>query len=187
MVDTAKDQSTNVREVITFFNENPSDQFPADKLNQASQLRKFFSTFIKAANEVEHATPSSSLNTSSTSISDEISGERAMDLEAQVLKMVENVIAELKAVKETSVKTLANYKSMEASYEAAEMEAKEVKSQIDDNVKQAIDAGKREAVHRLDLKAVEVQNAKHEAKTALKAAAKKLGIIPGSTKNKARH
>jgi len=129
LVETAKDQSVNVREVITFFNENPSDQFPENKLNKANELRKFFSTFVKAANEVDHATPASSLNTSSTSISDEISGERALALEAPVLKLVENVTAELKAVKETSVKTLANYKSMEASYEAAEIEAKEVKSQ----------------------------------------------------------
>ena len=42
-----------------------------------------------------------------------------------------------------------------------------------------------ESVYRLDVKSVEVQNAKQDAKTALKAAAKKLGITPGSTKSKA--
>ncbi len=185
LVEIARDQATKTREVITFFNENPSDQFLENKLEEANLLRKKFSTFIKAANEAEHATPSSSLNTSSNSISDEISGERALALEAPVLKLVDNALAELKAVKETSVKTMANYKSMEASYEAAELEAREVKSQIDDIVKHAIAAGKREAVHRLDLKSVDVQNAKQDAKAALKAAAKKLGITPGSTKSKA--
>lgn len=187
LIASAKQQSSRVREVITFFTEAPSDElFPEAKEKVADDLRKNFSKFVKVANEAEHSDkqPSSLNSSGSSSVSDEIAGERVTALEAPIAALADDVISDLKELKVTSVKTLANYKSMEAALAATEEEAKDVREQIAEMVKQASVAGNRTAVKRLDLKSIEVQTAKNKAKATLKEAGKKLGINPGSTMGK---